>query len=168
MGHVIVHEEDEWRSFREKRQRNWTFYGAHADQGLLYHYFKYMVKNWTLLYRETAETWRQVVVSNSATSIPLEDGTSIAKVNVTKNLAFGCHSPRYGRGPWAQYHLYADHYHFAGHSKPWLVERSPSSPNDDENAITTGEELWWFWICTRRHENGRFRHPQTCRDQRSV
>jgi hypothetical protein len=150
-GHVI-HPPDDWVSFSQ-RGRNWTFYGASADQGLLYHYMKYVIKNWTLTFRGALETWRQVPPEYPA-RIPLEDGTFIARVNRSKrNHGFvGCHSPRYDRGPWAQEHLYADHYHFAGHRKPWLRREPKTGLIHDESRessppnLTSAKELWWYWL----------------------
>ena len=136
-GHVIS-EPDFWKSMLE-RGRNWTFYGAHADQGLLYHWIKYVNKNWTLLFREYVETWRQVDDGYDSESYALEDGTRIAMVNRSKDFNFGCNSPRYDRAPWAKYHLYADHYHFAGLRKPWFHPK----PTNDTGTV---EDLWWHWL----------------------
>lgn len=144
-GHVIQ-EPDEWRSMTQ-RGRNWTFYGAGADQGLLYHWLKYVHKNFTLLWRDDVETWRQVDTNYMNGTIPsyeLEDGSRIAQVNRSRDFTYGCKAPRYDRGPWAQYHLYADHYHFAGLRKPWFqpIDNIPTN----KSAIQTIEDLWWFQL----------------------
>jgi len=55
-GHEI--EEDDYiQLLSKKKQTKWDFYGGFADQGLLYHWAKYVEKSVTIIFRHEIENW---------------------------------------------------------------------------------------------------------------
>jgi len=55
-GHIIDND-DPWKTTKEKNGTEWTFYGAQADQGLLYYWTKYYKKSVSIVNGETVEQW---------------------------------------------------------------------------------------------------------------
>mgnify|MGYP005855101837 CR=1 FL=1 len=60
-----VHDEkDMWQSWWWKN-RLWTFKGVGLDQGLLYMFLKYVLKNHTLVTNKKIEQWREIKVNST-------------------------------------------------------------------------------------------------------
>ena len=69
-GHVID-PEDPWVTRKPLRGgTKWTFFGAYADQGLLYHYTKYMNRRVSFVREDTVEHWDFVDDLSGDTSTP--------------------------------------------------------------------------------------------------
>jgi hypothetical protein len=126
-GHEIV-SPDQWMS-RKGRGTNWTFIGAFADQGLLYHWTKYVKKSVSIVFFERVENW-----STDTNGKPyLEQELHDVFTNYSKPLIqvyFACTK------------FMCDFIHFTGRGKPWL-----SQPPDDVSESTQlrdGKHLWWY------------------------
>jgi hypothetical protein len=136
-GHAIQ-PPDHWEAWglQTKKTNNtkWNFYGASADQGLLYHWFRYMKLNYTHIHADRIETWRDVTSGTGSTEqttgvrhhvhkVKWDDGSTklvaMVKERPIRDLQ-ACGDLRNSRGdartsvaPWL------DHFHFAGRKKPW-------------------------------------------------
>ena len=55
-GHVIG-DDDYIELLSKQKKQNWDFYGAFADQGLLYHWVKYEEKSVSIVTKDTVQNW---------------------------------------------------------------------------------------------------------------
>jgi hypothetical protein len=141
-GHVIE-EGDEWVSRRETG-RNWTFHFAFSDQGLLYHWTKYVKKSVTIVYQDKAENWSPMVVDGETTKAVKERVLDRPFLNYSNPLV-----SQYGSCT----KFMCDFIHFSGVQKPWL--RKPLIDNlNDRNKLDKGEHIWWYFLMVVDHELG--------------
>jgi len=124
-GHTIQ-PPDEWVTLYGERGTNWTFYGALADQGLLYYWTKYFKKSLSIINRNKVETW-----SSSDSDINM-----VQKIREEHDIiGHGCAStlPSTYQRPSSHdegYGIpYADFVHFTGKAKPW-VRKQQSAASD--------------------------------------
>ena len=140
-GHVIE-EGDEWVSRRESG-RNWTFHFAFSDQGLLYHWTKYVKQSVTIVYEDKAENWSPMVV-NGETKAVKERVLDAPFLNYSNPLVI-----QYGSCK----KFMCDFIHFSGSGKPWLAR--PLIDNlTDRNKLEKGEHIWWYFLMVVDHELG--------------
>ena len=154
-GHEMV-SPDMWKSWW-KSTANWTFYGAHCDQGILYMYFKYILLNFTQIHPEVIQTWREVTEDaecwrNRTNVIAVDGGKFLAKVDEDRNSVIkGCGGPPLGReGRWSRAVPYSDFYHFAGGQKPWnqpiFASDIPTSRDFLKDPIAVGRQFWTYFL----------------------
>jgi len=113
-GHAIE-PHDSWIQFNGKRGRKWDFYGAFADQGLLYHWVKYVKKKVSIVIKNRVENWDTNVMGNGEKgSLYME----ISKDDVLVEHSCSTKDP-FRRGYMLAYPPYRDYHHFTGWGKPW-------------------------------------------------
>jgi hypothetical protein len=113
---------------------NWDWYGANADQGLIYYWMKYVKKSVSLIIRHEVEQWEADV-----------NGRLQRDENLYPKMLdnYGCASNLAKKVGWAPH---SDYVHLTGRSKPWNSNRE-----DLEMAITTKSfqnctdvEKWYY------------------------
>jgi len=139
-GHVIE-EGDEWVSRRETG-RNWTFHFAFSDQGLLYHWTKYVKHSVSIVYHGRVENWSPVEVNGKIKAV---------KERVL-DQPFLEHSKPLLRQYGTCQKFMCDFMHFSGIQKPWL--RKPPTDLDDSNKLSNGPNIWWYFLMVVDHELG--------------
>jgi len=118
-GHVIT-PPDYWKTLRGMVETNWSWFGANADQGLLYYWTKYVKKSVSIIIKADVQQWDSGNwdVDRNGTLIlrPRQDGdiTTVVR-NALKE--YGC--PQTQRLP----SPYNDFYHMTGGAKPWYQSR---------------------------------------------
>lgn len=81
---------DKWHSFAMRKDGyHWDYYGAHADQGLLHHWIRYMKMNHTQLKTQSIQTWADVTHDPNYS---LEDFDKVIPVEVTTSGSGGEHN----------------------------------------------------------------------------
>ena len=147
-GHVIE-AYDRWEGFKNwKVGRKWDFYGAYIDQGLLYHYVKYVRQSVAIVTGEATnvvQNWHEGLGSR----VQLE-----AKV-VAPFQNYSCMAARIMRGEKCGAHLlfnhsltnlqpHSDFVHFMGPNKPWKHDLSQEPASHRQ-----------YWFCMLRTLNGK-------------
>jgi len=139
-GHKII-APDEWRSVLiTKEDRKWDFYGAFADQGLLYYWTKYRKKNVSILFRGQVESWYNSSVSGAGGVISKEVNKGLhlrrfSNTRKTRSPFLGWEFGLFNVMP------YSDFKHFSGRLKPWRIDPPNKIPNP--STARTSEELWY-------------------------
>jgi hypothetical protein len=126
----------------------WNWYGANADQGLIYYWMKYVKRSVSLIVKHEVEQWE----ING-------DGVLQREDELHPNILdqFGCAKdlgPRRKLGP----SPYSDFVHLTGGSKPWHAD-----PKELAHAIQTksfkdcnNKEKWYFSLVEALKEVGKF------------
>jgi len=137
-GHQII-PPDHWENRLGQTGHRWKFYGVYADQGLLFHWAKYVRKSVTIIFpKGRIENW------GTAKTNPR---IVILKQNLTADRAFKNY-PEVGsvclvdecEGP-----VIDDHVHFVGKKKPWLVP-PPQNITTISEAPGRGSPIaHWYW-----------------------
>ena len=159
-GHTLA-KDDSWKAwFRDGN--DWSFYAVASDQGIMYHYFRYMLGNYTWIDLGKMETWKVVPTEDviywrnkSETVVPeIEENKYIARIRHDKYekhrgpLLGGCGGPQLDRRDFGSHVPFRDYYHFAGGSKPWnepiLHSSCTRTDLNETSPIQTGRE---YWIC---------------------
>ena len=109
----------------DNNQVTWNFYGAFTDQGLLYHWTKYVKKNLSIIIGNKVQTWgsdergEQKMISE-------QPGTEVF-VDIERFCGIGPmhHMHVAGISPFKMFDTapYMDFHHFKGKLKPWLKTR---------------------------------------------
>lgn len=134
-GHAIE-PSDKWRSrYDVKTGRLWNFPAAFADQGLLYHWIKYVKQNVTLFIGNEVENW---------SSSPNTTG-SILEATVTDAIK-GYECPNrlefpYDKLTQAPYDMEGQIWHFWD-EKPWMMKNVKAIMRDSTNAFRA-YKLWF-------------------------
>ena len=87
--------------------KEWTWYAANGDQGVLYEWLMHEVKNFTLITAKGYRTYREVVGNSTNHMISF-------LANKTKPLISSCRGGNFSEGT-----LYQAIQHFSGGGKPW-------------------------------------------------
>jgi len=138
-GHVMD-ESDPWKASNPKKGTNWTFYGAQADQGLLYYWTKFYKKSVSIINNNNVEQWGKELETGNLRLISLDVDTLEDKI---------CSS--FDRERWKAKTPYRNYLHFTGRGKPWYKNRTDleNSIEQKENYTTfdyyTHQE-YWFWL----------------------
>jgi hypothetical protein len=147
-----------WVTNGKRAGTNWTFWAAFADQGLLYHYTKYVRKSVTIVLADQVQNWG--TTTNDTGSVIEGNGSvhtnvSGAGVRLLETLKFpfqnysqpssilyqkcgrwtsgkGCPSP------------YSDYFHFTGKGKPWF--NGPPSDLSNKTKTASAEHFWWYTL----------------------
>ena len=114
----MIQSPDYWKDVRGRVGSNWTFYGAEADQGLLYYWAKYVKKSVSIITREDVEQWDssnwETDTNGTLVLVPRENGKSDVTTIVRKALqSYGCPITHFLPAP------YNDFFHLTGRAKPW-------------------------------------------------
>lgn len=159
-GHEIA-QDDPWQAWY-KKGTNWTFWAAASDQGILYHWIRYELLNYTWLDIAKMETWQQVDQdwstkhpNSTAHKIRVnnKEDKYIAKVAgrqyvgprnqfLRKHDLHGCGMPLYDRRDWASLTPFSDFYHFAGGQKPWKDPILSQDVKQNASEFETGRDVW--------------------------
>lgn len=134
-GHAFD-ENDYYELINNKKNNTWNFYGAFADQGLLYHWTKYEGKSVSIVFRDSVQNWD--VDANGKVYLEQTLGLDIFdNVSVKREcwLELMKHNPC--KAP------HSDYIHFTGKRKPWLRPR-PIYMN--EVAERGSPQHYWFDI----------------------
>jgi len=143
---------------------HWDYYGANVDQGLLYHWVRYMKLNYTQILIDRVQTWAEVTYdpaysSNSSRNfgdigVPLQDDDGgvrlLAKIReVDSSRLPTCTNHGAGRFRVRGYTTapYSDHLHFGGPSKPWNnIIRAQDIPKNLPKNLLSLESQQGFWL----------------------
>lgn len=135
-----------YRSMWGRNGTRWSWYGANADQGLIYYWLKYVKKSTSLIIRHEVEQWE----ANSDGVLEREDDLH---PNVLDQ--YGCArdlGPRRTLGP----SPHSDFVHLTGRAKPWYSNRT-----ELEQAVQTkkfrdcnDKEKWYFSLVEALKEVG--------------
>ena len=128
-GHIIE-APDEWVS-RKNRGMNWTFHFAFSDQGLLYHWTKYVKKSVSIVFLGRVEN-----LSADENGKPHSERVMHQVfTNYSKPLI-----SQYG----SCNKFMCDYQHFTGLLKPWL--RKPPEDLSEVTKLTSGAHVWWYYL----------------------
>lgn len=143
-GHVIQ-PNDEWIAGK-RRGRLWNFYAAYSDQGLLYHWVKYVKKNVVIIAQRTGEWWgtdhNDTLVLQERRPQALSNYSCLPRGN-PRSLKFA-HHQAYG-GNLIGNVPYGDYIHFYGPFKPWLVDQA-DPPVIDKMHASSARSYWFFLL----------------------
>jgi hypothetical protein len=139
-GHAIQ-PPDQWVSRNGiKRGTNWTFYGAMADQGLLYHWVKYVKKSVSIINQDKVETWG---TDNNTVSGP------VRMIKMHSNIFHdGCSSsmPQYKINWGRNFYPEKDFVHFTGSEKPWLNTNIQVTLANKSQVVFDSADVFWYHI----------------------
>ena len=128
-GHIIE-APDEWVS-RKNRGGNWTFHFAFSDQGLLYHWTKYVKKSVSIVFLDRVDS-----LSADTNGKPYLERTMPRVFD------------RYSKPLILQYgscnKFMCDYHHFTGLLKPWL--RKPPEDLSETTKLKSGQHIWWWYL----------------------
>ena len=136
---------DKWRARNGDSGTEWDFRCAFADQGLLYHYTKYVRQNVSILFgSDQVENWGSSFSSSApTTTIPQLEGTLQNPFANVRKLPF--HSKFLCK------HFLCDVAHFGGASKPWMND-PPEPAADLAQPVVDLERsgfptrIWWHTL----------------------
>jgi hypothetical protein len=131
-GHAIT-PPDCWKS-RRAQGTNWTFHFAFSDQGLLYHWTKYVRQSVSIVFEHTVENYG-------------DDGKRDVKLIETLEEPFN-YQPLI-RQKLSCSKFMCDFHHFTGPTKPWL--RPPPSNLSYGTRLKNATHLW-FWVLQQLNE----------------
>ena len=135
---------------------NWVFHGAHADQGLLYYFFRFILQKSSHIVGRRVENW----VANASDpetphigvaydNILMEYSNRQPPVLSTSNCIANSEKPKLL--PYTCYPPYRDFYHFSGRTKPWQNElelkwlQSDIFSDPNQRHSTVHSDRFWFW-----------------------
>lgn len=138
-GHVIRNPDKWWTINRKHTRQVWKFVGSHADQGLLYHWVKYVKRNVSIVSGVEVDNY---IAKNGKDKIQIEE-TLLNPFD-----EFTCLPDQYehtfGKIPTStarEMAPYRDFAHFLGSHKPW--KRHP--PDELETNLDAESPLeYWF------------------------
>jgi hypothetical protein len=146
-GHVI--EDDGWIDLQGRKHMTWDMHGAMADQGLLWHWVKYVKQHVSVFLGNTLSSFGPHVV-NGKRQVHLLDVRDDA---LRDYVCFGQHmnhrAYKYSGAPTHDMH------HFTGNRKPWIVDNETWLPitanmSDDEQervlAAAESHNARKFWL----------------------
>lgn len=165
-GHVIQPTEDAWETnTADNRGTRWNFWAANADQGFIYHYCKYVLKDCTqILARKVVNfgptspskntTFNNSNDKQATTSRTIEEQWNITSIkknvwtDVAPKKAYGFTPSNCGRltssssPDWPGCgQPYWDFRHFTGRSKPWKDGKNKKMAWQPK--ATSTDHLWW-------------------------
>lgn len=131
-GHVVP----KWEGLRIPHGSNWRWYGASGDQGLLYYWLYFVVREFSLIVPSKVLGEDPVV----ETYFPHPTKRDAIILNNTFTLKCKLTGPMRMWGLNVS-HPIADYMHFGGGRKPWKVQRNWTwSP---ESKFFSEKHFWW-------------------------
>jgi hypothetical protein len=154
-GHAIG-PNDQWHSFQRRQSgHKWSFYAAWSDQGLLYHYVKYVQRTVSIVLGKTVHNFK-----------PGPNGTVVLAEEL--NDPFGSYTcrrtPRGGlkKQPYLQHPAhgnnlgmqppYSDFIHFYSVFKPWAGEEGTLEADVSHKHQAQNVRQYWFYLLRRLNE----------------
>ena len=136
-GHEIV-APDFYKFLLGRTGKHWDFYCAFSDQGLLFHFTKYVKKSVTIGMRDHLENW-----SPNSDGLMKKTNDNVDLVSLKEFSRRPACWPRQAR---AKFCLppYTDFHHFTGLRKPWLSH--PPEDLSDENHQQDGTYFWFHTL----------------------
>jgi len=139
-GHAIQ-PPDQWVSRNGiKKGTEWTFNFADKDQGLLYHWVKYLKKNVSIINQDKVETWS--TINNTGDD-------EVHMINMHKNIFNGGCSPsmpqykfHWGRNFYPE----KDFVHFTGDEKPWMNAYFTTTAANESQVVFDNAFVFWHHI----------------------
>jgi hypothetical protein len=113
----------------DKNYTEWNWYGATIDQGILYHWDRYVKNSVSLITNARVQTWVQGTL--------MED--SHDRQFLCPNHSRLARRDRFFRG---RHGLYKAHIHFTGRGKPWSITSYSATPPENETKCETTLDLW--------------------------
>ena len=138
-GHVIE-PPDYWETKRLTGQTNWTFNFAYSDQGLLYHWVKYVKKNVSIRINGRIHHWTTMPNGTlywANTRSHLARFADPVVVDWFWCLRWGC--------DWA---------HFTSDGKPWMTGPPDVIVKNPQHQATNAIELWFTTLRELNQEYG--------------
>ncbi|KAL7489431.1 hypothetical protein ACHAW6_015096 [Cyclotella cf. meneghiniana] len=171
-GHKII-PPDGWNSLNHYNQTRWDFYGAFADQGLLYHWVKYEKSDVTFIRYKELQQWGEVDPKTDSSSLLLgpisvseipepHRNKTIGYIKKTSDKLPSCGGKKLklkrgyhisGHSPCCDYH------HWTGKSKPWLQYQRPKNITNTLKSISNHELIedkavwWYYWLNQVKQKN---------------
>ena len=168
-GHAIG-PPDQWETNTKRlKGRKWNFWAANADQGFLYHYCKYALKDRTQILARKVINFGPVIQTpsakgNKASIVKIEQQWNVTSittspfVDVAPPKAFGltpnnCATLTSSSSPgWPGcVPPYRDFRHYTGRSKPWKQDRPATTRR---RTPTSSDHVWWHTLVELRDEEG--------------
>lgn len=135
-GHVIE-AGDRWQFInKRKNQTTWEFYGAFADQGLLFHWVKYDQKSVSIVFRNEVEQWG--VDAQGKVTLEKTDDLKIFGDRIKHKCWRGLMKMKPCEAP------HSDFVHFTGRSKPWLA--GPPEDLSEETKEESASHVWFYTL----------------------
>ena len=136
-GHVM---EDGWMDLFGRNHTKWDMHGGMADQGLLWHWVKYVKMNVTVFHKNTMYHWGSKVIQGKHQGY-LESVTENALKNYT------CFEGHLNHRSY-EYHGAPTHdmHHFTGHRKPWIIEAATGGTKQDLEMTESHSATRFWWI----------------------
>ena len=120
---------DRWRAFDDETGTNWTWYGVHGGQGLLYYFTKYHLQSVSLIIQDVIEQWTHVHEFDADTNVTTKRLIFEDNIDGNQLMKYSClpmHKElkgEYGNHPRTKsfYYIapYRDFHHAVGRNKPW-------------------------------------------------
>lgn len=147
-GHQIRSPDRWWTINKQHTRRAWKFVGSHADQGLLYHWVKYVKRKVSIVSGVEVDNYRpsnlrELVKVDAILTEPFRDYTCLPK---RYEDTFG-ELPTYqaqGLAP------YRDFVHFLGSNKPWKKSVPPAVATNLDSE--TPEQYWFHMLRLLNHK----------------
>ena len=147
-GHRLRAPDKWWTINKEHTRRAWKFVGSHADQGLLYHWVKYVERSVSIVSGVEVDNYapkngRERVRLQETLIEPFRDYTCLP----TKYEDTFGELPTYqaqGMAP------YRDFIHFLGGNKPWKRRVKPAVATNPDSE--TPEQYWFHMLRILNHE----------------
>jgi hypothetical protein len=147
----------------------WNFYGVALDQGLIYHWLKYMTRNWTEILFQTGEvlTWKDVTYNETYWKTANETNSRMGgaghfPVATTVVNEKGVEEEHYVAivdkfmPPWKSCGQYfgrsepvpiVDMYHYGASSKPWMrTITTETIPKEFSSNNFEGSDVWLYYL----------------------
>lgn len=110
--------------------RDWAWHGSSVDQGMIYHWLRYVKKDVTIFNRNRVQRWSW---NGSA--------TTLCEI---RDFEFTCpnHVRIVGEGPYGSFLVTRDIIHFTGRDKPWMSMKWSDPVIDLERTEGTRYQIW--------------------------
>jgi hypothetical protein len=146
-GHKLA-EKDPWVGYT-RSGLNWTMGGAQIDQGVLYHWMKYEMLNWSHWQRGgEVHTWQEVPSSslpNVSNVFEVSNHTFITRANKSRPFRKGC-GMLLGRNRIDENPPFSDSFHFTGRGKPWRQTINAALIPTSLNSTLGASDVWRYWL----------------------
>lgn len=141
-GHVID-EDDKWEIRGGGGGTRWSFHFAFSDQGLLYHWTKFVKRSVSIIYgnggqNQMVQNWAPSAVGNATLETRLNDPFE------------GLSKPRFRHFSSCSKFM-CEFVHFTGSEKPWLKQPPFNSSLDDYQA-DDAFQVWWHTLTVLNDE----------------
>lgn len=168
-GHAMT-PDDPWFTFQRRLSgRKWSFYAAYSDQGLLYHYVKFVRCSVSIVLGKSVQNWKPMTFENGTVAVALDKVLQEPFKNATcrrgnRSGERYMHHPATGN-TLAILPPYGDFAHFYSVFKPWesldeaiAAARLPSK-RSAENVLQ-----YWFYLLRELNERLHMHIPMPRQD----